>query len=173
LPNSTPKIVFISVRSFTYQQQRFTYHLEKVSFGNAVRRCIDTDSGLLIINSAQIQSIVNRHLRDEIGVLPPETWENAIAPGYWVGGFDISEEGNWQWIDGSSIPNRSDSSGFENWYDREGYSEPNGRTPQEDCMYISGRVDEGNLPNSLGAWFDDVCYARKYFICQSSVQPQG
>ena len=134
-----------------------------------MRRCIDMDSRLLIINSINIQSELIRHLRDEIGILPSDTWKSTIAPTYWVGGIDIFTEGEWQWIDGSRVPTKSDAIGYENWYNQSGYNEPDGSSPGEDCMYISGKVDEDDLPNSLGAWFDGVCSARKYFICQSSV----
>ena len=136
-------------------------------------QCIGADSILLMIDSAEIQSAVIRHLRDEIGVLPPETWENAIAPGYWVGGSEVLNN-TWHWIDGTRIPTKLNPiGGFENWYDKSGYNEPNGPTRGHNCLYVSGRVDEENLPQSLGAWFDDACSARKYFICQAPAQPQG
>ena len=109
------------------------------------------------------------HLRVNIGRIPTGRWEDAFAPGYWVGGNDIIQEGNWRWLDGSNIP-RSGQTGYQNWFSYGRTSEPNGVRPDHDCLYISARDSIlPRFPDVLGRWFDGSCQLRKYFICQGTV----
>ena len=139
----------------------------------ALRTCARAQSSLLIINSSLLQNEVIRNLREDIGILPPENWESSLAPGYWIGGSDLEEEGKWRWRDGSSVPSRSDLDGYQNWYAFGEYDEPGATTPETDCLYISGLVNVVDLPRTLGSWFDSDCSAQKYFICQRSTSSPG
>ena len=161
------------MRTFIYGEQKFSYHLQKAPYFEALQRCWQYQANLLVINSPDIQEAVMQHLTDGIGILPPDRWESPVAPGYWIGGSDVIKEGMWQWLDKSKIPTEEKTSGFENWYKLAGYDEPNAGSLTEDCLYISSQVNDQDLPDALGAWFDGDCSTWKYYICQGSALPEG
>ena len=167
--------LIFTVRRLPYRNgnQIFSYFFDRMTYPEALSRCRPNqpDNGptsrLLIINSQEIQDTVISHLRDDIGLLPPDVWDVPIDPGYWVAGSDILAEGTFRWIDGSVIPTQPGQLGYQNWYREGGFFEPSATVDAEDCLYISAIRDGGTtFPNILGRWLDSVCFARKYFICQ-------
>jgi len=62
----------------------------------------------------------------------------------WIGGNDLTKEGNWKWING-------DGWGFENWKNGNDINNKN-----EDCAYMA---------SSNGKWQDDECTKKMHYVC--------
>ena len=82
-----------------------------------------------------------------------DAWADGVADTYstdkwWFGYDDITLEGSWVWVDGSS-------STYTNW----GSSEPNDSGGNEDCAQLNRYTD--------GTWNDEPCSSTFYFVCEA------
>ena len=167
-------IFSISVRRLPFGDRVFIYHFERMSYSEALTQCTAIQATLLVVDSAAIQAGVINHLTQVIGLLPQDTWENTFAPGYWLGGRDFIQEGQWFWIDGSRIPTLPGEFGYQNWYRQGGFIEPANGLPADDCLFLSGLQTAGpNFPDITGGWFDSDCNVLKYFICEQAATSTG
>ncbi|XP_072021180.1 macrophage mannose receptor 1-like [Amphiura filiformis] len=82
-------------------------------------------------------------------------WLTTFGGQYWMGLHDISGEGNFEWVDGSTPT----SNGFINWYP----GEPNDSGGSEDCAEF--------WPSHNGQWNDDTCTKANdmRYVCQRSI----
>jgi len=62
----------------------------------------------------------------------------------WIGGFDLTKEGTWKWING-------DSWSFVNWKNSNDI-----KNKDEDCAYMA---------SSNGKWQDEVCTKKMHYVC--------
>ncbi|XP_072050976.1 uncharacterized protein [Amphiura filiformis] len=73
-----------------------------------------------------------------------------ISSDVWIGGNDMSREGDFQWSDGSRF-------GFTNWY----YPQPD-NSNNEDCVHLLYRSD----PTYAKKWNDLTCNDANHFMCK-------
>lgn len=66
---------------------------------------------------------------------------------FWIGMSDREEEGDWRWVDGSTLT-----------YDPWGAGEPNNAGNNEDCAHSNWRGD--------GVWNDLPCGRREPYVCE-------
>jgi len=62
----------------------------------------------------------------------------------WIGGYDLTKEGTWKWING-------DSWSFVNWKNSNDI-----KNKDEDCAYMA---------SSNGKWQDEVCTKKMHYVC--------
>ncbi|XP_078487952.1 uncharacterized protein LOC100179634 isoform X3 [Ciona intestinalis] len=161
----------VDVTSFLYGGKRYDFYLRRLNFAGALQTCIGNGGSLATIDTAEKQQAVLDHLLNGIGVLSNNgVWVNIWAPGYWIGGSDLVNEGVWVWQeDASNIP-RPGNPGYQNWFTEYTlYQQPFSALPSHDCMYMSARSQIGNF-RTLGKWFDSICTVTKYFVCMNDVQ---
>ncbi|XP_056323487.1 uncharacterized protein LOC130236758 [Danio aesculapii] len=115
---------------FYYQSRLYFISYEKKSWSESKRYCRDRKADLIIINNREEQDFVKKISGGDM---------------IWIGLTDSDEEGNWKWVDGTSL-----TTGFRFW----GTFEPNGKRG-ENCAvsYSSG-------------WADYPCNAYFQWICE-------
>lgn len=122
---------------------------------------------MLVVNSREIQRVVELQLRTQIGVVDTTGWLPYIDHGYWIAGRDVLREGQWIWSDRSPIPVLPNMQGFQNWYRVPPFNEPFPNNDTKDCLYLQGVVTNlQRTPNLFGTWLTSNCFVEKFFICQ-------
>ena len=168
------------MRRFPFQNHVLSYYFAPLHIVDALDLCSKTGGRLLTIDRVQTQRAVTRHIFRIIRSLGSNYSRNhPITKGFWVGGIDNFEEGVWRWVNGSRIPTRSTMPGYQNWYRRNGFYEPDDgyygfNDFEHDCLYVSGASSEiYSRRGALGAWFDGNCWTYKYAICENNVEDFG
>ncbi|XP_077993991.1 macrophage mannose receptor 1-like [Glandiceps talaboti] len=106
------------------------------TFQDASDACQLLNSELVSILDADEQSFISGRLRYYDGDL-------------WIGLHDVSNEGNFEWLDGSTLE-------FTNW----AVDEPNNYGEGEDCVEIYRGEDK------YGEWNDQDCFLIREYVCK-------
>ena len=108
---------------------------KKETWGNAEEYCKQSDGHLASITSEEIHNYL----------YSKADWGHH-GIGFWVGGIDQEEEGNWEWTDGSP------------WtYTKWGEKQPDNGA-KENCLEID-----------RNGWNDQSCYTTRKFVCSRKI----
>ncbi|KYO37562.1 low affinity immunoglobulin epsilon Fc receptor [Alligator mississippiensis] len=115
-----------------FQKTCYYFSTSTKSWTNAKEFCIDQGSHLVIVNTEHENRFLSNYILD--------------SRAYWLGLTDTEKEGDWQWLDGTSLSLRFWNTGEPNNVGQQG----------EDC---------GSMI-SQGKWNDAVCSVANYWICE-------
>ncbi|XP_006023403.1 C-type lectin domain family 4 member G-like isoform X2 [Alligator sinensis] len=115
-----------------FQKTCYYFSNSTKSWTNAKEFCIDQGSHLVIVNTEHENSFLSNYILD--------------SRAYWLGLTDTEKEGDWRWLDGTSLSLRFWNTGEPNNVGQQG----------EDC---------GSMI-SQGKWNDAVCSVAHYWICE-------
>ncbi|XP_041036045.1 C-type lectin domain family 17, member A-like [Carcharodon carcharias] len=119
-----------------HNQHCYRFSTDTVNWDSAKQQCESENSHLIIINTEQEQNFIKKSLENNPGT-------------YWIGLTDRESEGNWKWVDGTTMS-------FTQW----DHGEPNNWNNNENCAII--RTSE---------WNDYSCTDQFHFICEKSALP--
>jgi hypothetical protein len=128
----------ISCPTAEYGAHTYAFCEQELSHSNARAHCLEAGMDLVSIQDLE----ENQWLDAQISA--------GTISRAWIGLSDITQEGVFQWLDGSAAPLRAWISG-----------EPNNAQMAEHCAEI--------FPGAL--WNDNVCNLARAFICESQEQP--
>ncbi|XP_073770765.1 C-type lectin domain family 4 member M isoform X2 [Danio rerio] len=129
---------------WTYFQSSFYYlSNESKSWTDSRGDCKGRKADLITINNRQEQDFVMTLTRNKE---------------FWIGLTDSEKEGQWKWVDGSTL-----TTGF--WASFRSITEPNGGT-RENCVLTHLK----RHPELIG-WIDHNCDASYQWICEKSILP--
>ena len=114
----------------------YTFCNFRVNYTTARRYCAAQGGRLVVLETMQENVALGARVA------------NFTNSRYWVGANDQITEGEWLWIDGSTLA-----------YDPWGDGEPNDAGNGEDCA-------ESNWQRVDGQWNDANCFGRKRFVCE-------
>lgn len=120
------------------------YHFSTVEKGwtEAYFKCQDIGGNLVAIESQEEQQTLENIIKNDN--------EKSVKSGWWIGGSDLVQEGDWQWM--SNSPRYID---YSNWYP----GEPNTVVNPENCLMMY---------NLWGyKWADRFCCDKFNYICES------
>lgn len=132
------------IAGWTYFQSSFYYlSNESKSWTDSRGDCKGRKADLITINNRQEQDFVMTLTRNKE---------------FWIGLTDSEKEGQWKWVDGSTL-----TTGF--WASFRSITEPNGGT-RENCVLTHLK----RHPELIG-WIDHNCDASYQWICEKSILP--
>nr|XP_018667200.2 receptor-type tyrosine-protein phosphatase epsilon-like isoform X4 [Ciona intestinalis] len=151
----------IQAQANIYNRYEITLFATRKTFADARTDCQRRNGDLVIIGDAQTQAFIAPLLDSSIPVWGGSEW----YVGYWMGGQRLSRESVWKWLNGSTLPLPSSTSGlYKNWFG----VEPNVRASEHACVAMTPYTNTGGYGNTKGGWVDDVCTNTKYYVCQRS-----
>jgi len=121
---------------------RYVKHFsdQKVTWSEAKASCEERNSKLLMV-------------KDDV----TQEWTKKIHTPVWIGATDQGHEGDWKWVDGSSVDKTKKS---KHW----GAGEPDSGLGlvEEDCLATGFEL----LWIHHGQWADEVCKSKFTFVCE-------
>jgi hypothetical protein len=152
----------------TYQGHVYKFYSDRLTWAAAKEFAEDLDGYLVIINN----SSENEFIKSNIYGLPFSgiAGDGGGAKYVWLGGSDSNVEGQWKWVDGTSVPRNNSTNKY--WGDGTGHgaggSEPDNFANQ-DCLAIgleSWPTFDPGYYGSKGQWNDIDCSNRLGFIVE-------
>nr|XP_018671827.1 fibropellin-1-like isoform X2 [Ciona intestinalis] len=133
------------------------FHTRK-SYHEARLACRDIFGDLVIIRNRALQDIITPYLQQFL----PNWWAEVWSWGYWIGGLRQAHANNWEWWDGTLLPQPGSVNVYQNWIG----VEPNGALGLTWCAAMTPYNQISNYNNTKGGWIDDECTRKKSYVCQ-------
>uniref|UniRef100_A0A673KBC9 C-type lectin domain-containing protein n=1 Tax=Sinocyclocheilus rhinocerous TaxID=307959 RepID=A0A673KBC9_9TELE len=144
--NGNNYLTLLFTDEWIYYQFSFYYMSNKTKNWTESRQdCKKKGADLIIINNREEQDFVTK-ITDKRD--------------FWIGVTDSDEEGNWKWVDGSTL-----TTGFRSWASGAYITEPNGGTA-ENCAVTCLKQNHDVL-----GWHDVKCNDAYQWICEMSILP--
>nr|XP_014345904.1 PREDICTED: hepatic lectin-like isoform X2 [Latimeria chalumnae] len=111
----------------------YSFSDERDNWEKANQTCLLKDSHLIVINSEEEQEYFFKHVNKD----------------YWLGLTDLSQEGQFEWVDGTPY-----NAAITTW----GYGQPDNTDNLEHCVHISALMEY--------YWNDHQCTVLMHWICE-------
>uniref|UniRef100_A0A8C6EJB3 C-type lectin domain-containing protein n=1 Tax=Microcebus murinus TaxID=30608 RepID=A0A8C6EJB3_MICMU len=118
-----------------FQGNCYFFSNSQRNWHDSISACQDVGAQLVVIKGDEEQNFLQLQ----------SSWRNRVS---WIGMSDMTQEGSWQWVDGSPLP----PSFTKHWNS----GEPN-NIGEEDCVELFSK-----------GWNDSQCNHAKFWICKMS-----